>query len=189
MRLWGPPVLGSLAQGLQAHQAWGQVSGGRGAHQLVLLLHLGLLVLEPLVPLLQLGHQGLALLTQSLLVFDQLRPGAEVKLLPREARRPRLPSPGGASAPNPKTPRCSWVCAGPWVWEGVHTWTRGCSCPRPSSPLRPGWCQRSSGRGGALATSPPVWPHQELPGMGVILSTPSPGQWRRACPLPAKGSL
>lgn len=44
-------------------------------------------------------------------------------------------------------------------------------------------------QGRCLGYSPPLWPHQELPGMGVILLTPSPGLWRRACPSPAKGSL
>lgn len=71
----------------------GQVVGGQRAHQLMLLLQLGLPVLAPLVPQLQLSHQGLALLAQSLLVFDQLQPGVEVRLLPCEARRPSLPSP------------------------------------------------------------------------------------------------
>lgn len=52
--------------------------GGRVmAHQLMLLLHLGLPVLAPLVPLLQFSHQGLTLLAQNLLIFDQLQPGPE----------------------------------------------------------------------------------------------------------------
>lgn len=44
----------------------------QGAHQLVLLLHLGHALLTPLVPMLQLSYHCLALLTQNLLVFNQL---------------------------------------------------------------------------------------------------------------------
>lgn len=69
MRRRGLPVLGSLPQG---PRGLGQVVGGQRAHQLMLLLQLSLSVFAPLVPQLQLSHQGLTLLAQSLLVFDQL---------------------------------------------------------------------------------------------------------------------
>ena len=51
---------------------------GERAHQLMLLPHLNLPVFAPLVPLLQLGHHGLTLVPQVLLVFDQLQSGHEV---------------------------------------------------------------------------------------------------------------
>lgn len=62
------------ARGARSAAATGQ-QGGKAppsSHQLVLVLHLGLPLPVPLVPLLQLGQHGLALLAQGLLVFDQL---------------------------------------------------------------------------------------------------------------------
>lgn len=164
----------------------GQVVGGQRAHQLMLLLQLGLPVLAPLVPQLQLSHQGLALLAQSLLVFDQLQPGVEVRLLPCEARRPSLPSPRRPAHQILSLALPPGLREDPESW-GAHTWTRA-TAAQASIPLGPGWCQQRSDSASALATRPRLWPHQELPGTGVILSTPSPGLWRRACPLPAKVS-
>lgn len=101
----------------------GQVVGGQRAHQLMLLLQLGLPVLAPLVPQLQLSHQGLALLSQSLLVFDQLRPGVEVRLLPCEARRPSLPSPRRPAHQILSLALPPALREDPESW-GAHTWTR-----------------------------------------------------------------
>lgn len=44
----------------------------QGAHQFMLLLHLGHALPTPLVPMLQLGHHCLTLLAQNFFVFNQL---------------------------------------------------------------------------------------------------------------------
>lgn len=82
-RLRGRPALGRLGKGTppraRQQQACSQAAGRAGerprAHQLVVRPHLGLVLPAPLVPLLQLGHHGLALLGQDLLVFNQLWSG------------------------------------------------------------------------------------------------------------------
>lgn len=81
----GHPVLGGQARRppwatgprcqVQRAQQDSRARAALGAHQLVLLLHLGLPLLTPLVPLPQLGQHGLTLLTQSLLVFNELQSG------------------------------------------------------------------------------------------------------------------
>lgn len=149
MRRRGPPVLGSLPQGLQAWARWWE---GKGTHQLMLLLQLGLPVLAPLVPQLQLGHQGLALLTQSLLVFDQLQPGVEVRLLPCEARRPSLPSPRSSAHQILSLASPPGLREDPGSW-GAQAWTRTTAAP-VLIPLRPGWCQQHLDSDSALATRP-----------------------------------
>lgn len=96
----------SLPQALRTRWGWGQAAGtvveaghpgprppARGTHQLMLLLHLGLPVLAPLVPLLQLCHHSLTPVGQGLLVLNQLRPraGARAAALGGARSDPREP--------------------------------------------------------------------------------------------------
>ena len=100
-----------------------------------------------------------------------------MRLLPCGARRPSLPSPGRPAhqilslASLPGSEGGCWVLGSTYMDKG--------KLPGPSVPLGPGWCQQSSDSDGALATRPRLWPHQELPGTGVIRSTPSPGLGER----------
>lgn len=177
----------------------GRVVGGQRAHQLMLLLQLGLPVLAPLVPQLQLSHQGLALLAQSLLVFDQLQRGVEVRLLPCEAGRPSLPSPRRPAHQILSLALPPGLREDPESW-GAHTWTRA-TAAQASIPLGPGWCQQRSDSASGLgykaptvatpgaswnrghSVNPITWPVEKgLPTACQGVSTKPPGQhpasWR-----------
>ena len=65
-------VSSRIARAATAPGTSSQPGIGQGAHQFVLLLHLGHALPTPLVPVLQLGHHCLTLLAQNFLVFNQL---------------------------------------------------------------------------------------------------------------------
>lgn len=149
MRRRGHLVLGSLPQASRP----GPGGGRTKAHQLMLLLQLGLPVLASGPPA-SARHQGLALLTQSLLlVFDQLQPGVEMRLLPYEARRPSLPSPRSSAHQILSLASPPGLREDPGSW-GAHAGTRVTAAPASDPPLGPGWCQQHSDSDGALATRP-----------------------------------
>lgn len=151
---WGGQAGTPLPQGLRAQRGWRQAAGtvvesrplrprppARGAHQLVLLLHLGLPVLAPLVPLLQLCNHSLTPLGQGLLVLNQLQSRAGATAAALRGPRPRdhrLPGAcGGPLARRAGTPVDGAVAGGHSRGVGVG---HGCGGQHPGMP----WTSPSS---------------------------------------------